>query len=223
MMAATAIPIPAPSTGQLLSPPSPPSSLLSSSSRSSSSLLFPSNASPQNICKSTPLAQSFSPPTKPSTHPLVLLNPYYSPSSISPEQLPPSPTDSDILSPAVVVPDPNMSCIRIEPFVHTTKNIGGLFIRQSDARRLGLEPATDSADTIYGTLTQFSPVVALVFGRRAVINSVYELPAAFGGTPYEQGIVGIDTLCTHLGLDVAVDRGMVYLQDGEASPYDHLV
>ncbi|KND04889.1 uncharacterized protein SPPG_00586 [Spizellomyces punctatus DAOM BR117] len=168
---------------------------------------FPLKASPS----ASPLALSFLPPTRPSSHPLILLNPYTSRKNIT------AIIDEAQLSPPS--DDVHVPMTKIEPFVHT-RQVGGVFVRGIDAGELGLAPLGE-ADTCYGRVQRYSSVVAIVFGRQAVIENVYELPAAFKNTQYAEGVIGMDTLWS-LGLNVAVDRGMVYLQDPELSQYvDH--
>ncbi|KAI8917710.1 hypothetical protein PhCBS80983_g05051 [Powellomyces hirtus] len=183
---------------------------------SQSNLFFPQSAASNKGSKSqpTPFALSFLPPTKPSSHPLILLNPDAAHQAIPMGILS---SDESHLSPPAH--DVQVPIVKIEPFVHM-RNVGGVFLRPADADDLSLAPMGE-ADTVYGPVQRYSSVQAIIFGRETSIENVFELPAAFNNTQYSEGIIGIDTLRS-LGLSVAVDRGMVYLQDPELSEYsDH--
>ncbi|KAI9015026.1 hypothetical protein BC832DRAFT_537431 [Gaertneriomyces semiglobifer] len=102
--------------------------------------------------------------------------------------------------------------IQIEPYVQM-KPMGGVFVRAEDADALGLV-LMGEADTGYGPVQRYSPVVCMIFGRQNLIQDVFELPSAFGSTQYQYGIIGTDVL-NSLGVSVLMDRGMVFLQDPE--------
>ncbi|KAJ3033182.1 hypothetical protein HDV00_006680 [Rhizophlyctis rosea] len=116
-----------------------------------------------------------------------------------------SPLDKDTELP-ILAPNPhrpsrtpttnNVSAITIQPYIAQTR-LGGIFIREDDAQKLGLKRVGE-AETYYG--------------------NVYALPRAFEGTKYHDGVTGVDMLL-ELGFSVGVDRGMVYLTDPEWSAY----
>ncbi|KAJ3021229.1 hypothetical protein HKX48_008934 [Thoreauomyces humboldtii] len=197
------------------------------SSSSSSNLFFPQSAAARGVVgqksKRTPLALSFLPPTLPNRHPLILVNPgaTHNGSSRNGRQsharLIPIIVDDRVQN-SPPATDVELSVLRIDPFVHMG-DVGGIFLRPEDAEALNLAPMGE-ADTVYGSVQRYSPVVAIIFGREGTISNVYELPAAFKNTQYSEGVVG-SSCFRSLGLNVAVDRGMIYLQDPELSQYSN--
>ncbi|KAJ3078432.1 hypothetical protein HK102_004516 [Quaeritorhiza haematococci] len=153
---------------------------------------------------------SFTPPTRPLTHPFLLMNPFTATTSSAPA------TTRGTARPTI---DDDTECIMIEPHIHFSKSFGGLFVRADDAEERLKLSRIGFADTCYGEVVRYSPLVIRVFNQSTVVENVYQLPKAFQETSqYGGGIVGIDTLW-QLGLSVAFDRGMVYLRDPEGNPY----
>ncbi|KAI8811939.1 hypothetical protein BJ742DRAFT_107078 [Cladochytrium replicatum] len=137
---------------------------------------------------------SFHMPTKLHSHPIVLVNKLSLPTSSG-----------------------HSRAIMMEPYVHNDRSIGGIFVRSDHARRIGLS-VVGEADTIYGSLTQYSPVDIVLFSRHASVSSVFELPHQFAGTKYADGVVGIETFWA-LGVNLVLDRGMIFIEDPENSGY----
>ncbi|KAI8622544.1 hypothetical protein BC830DRAFT_1088731 [Chytriomyces sp. MP71] len=127
-------------------------------------------------------------PTKPACHPFLLIK-----------------TD------AVNGEVRDCDCIRTELFVHTDKTLDGLFVNARDATFLGLE-AVGTAETPFGLVVRLSSlhISFLSHSHSMPIANIYQLPPAFEGTIYGDGIVGISVLFS-LGVSVAFDRGFVYL------------
>ncbi|KAI8811468.1 hypothetical protein BJ742DRAFT_736789 [Cladochytrium replicatum] len=107
--------------------------------------------------------------------------------------------------------------IMIEPYVHNQRSIGGIFVRQDHACRIGLS-VVGEGETIYGSLTKYSPVDIVLFSRHATVTNVFELPHQFAGTKYAEGVVGIETFWA-LGVNLVLDRGMIFIEDPEKSGY----
>ncbi|KAI9209670.1 uncharacterized protein BJ171DRAFT_470625 [Polychytrium aggregatum] len=146
---------------------------------------------------------------RPNTHPVVL-------AKASKAVLPDNPAAAPVFLPTSTPPvSPAAPQLTINPFVHASKSVGGLFIREDDAVILGLEPV-GSHESCYGTVTRYSPVLLSVFSHYQIVNNVFALPKPFDNTEYHDGIMGKDLLLA-LGFNVAVDRGVIYLQD----PDDH--
>ncbi|KAJ3267449.1 hypothetical protein HK104_005885 [Borealophlyctis nickersoniae] len=186
-------------------------------------------SSPWPIPVATPdfFSLSFSPPTRPSCHPLILINPETATTTTTPASGLPTPPISPAAEAGVTadacVPEMKdegvTGMVQIEPFIQNQR-LGGLFVRKEDAEKLGLK-CIGVAETCYGMVQRYSPVTAQVFFRRKLIENVYQLPAAFANTKYHDGVTGIDTLHS-LGFSVLVDRGMVYLQDPELTQYQRV-
>ncbi|KAJ3045629.1 hypothetical protein HK097_001138 [Rhizophlyctis rosea] len=193
------------------------------------------------------MALSFLPPTKPSCHPLTLLNTHGADTAshhplvaaVSASAVFPTPPISPaaekplnaLLEKAVVEGGDGM----LAPVARNgaggggvgtaitiepfiqQTRLGGIFVREEDAVKLGLKRVGD-CETYYGTCTRFTPVTVVIFNHHRLIQNVFALPTAFENTKYHDGVCGIDTLL-ELGFSVMVDRGMVYLTDPENSEY----
>ncbi|KAJ3092017.1 hypothetical protein HDU96_002859 [Phlyctochytrium bullatum] len=145
-------------------------------------------------------------PSRTSAHPFILANPRHSahpPTSVystSPSR-PPPPVDAE--------EEPTHPSVEVELFIHTDKSVDSLFIRTVDAETLELE-VVGEADTCYGHVRRFSAVTVRALSHIILVSDVYELPSAFAGTKFEEGVIGIP-LVWSLGATVLFDRGWVYL------------
>ncbi|KAJ3213619.1 hypothetical protein HDU67_002670 [Dinochytrium kinnereticum] len=140
-------------------------------------------------------------PTRTSAHPFIIINPDHGEAPTAVFSSSPS-TACSVLSEVRPTVEPEL-------FIHTDKSVDSLFIRRSDAVALGLRELGEE-DTCYSVVQRFSPVIVVALSQSILVNDVFELPAAFSGTRYEEGVIGIPLLW-NLGVTVAIDRGMVYL------------
>ncbi|KAJ3106214.1 hypothetical protein HDU97_006847 [Phlyctochytrium planicorne] len=140
-------------------------------------------------------------PTRTSAHPFILINPDHGDAPHSVFSSSPS-TASTILQ-------KTRPAVERELFIHTDKSVDSLFIRREDADALGLKVLGEE-DTCYSVVNRFTPVLLVALSQSIIVTDVFELPAAFHGTRYEEGVIGIPLLWK-LGVTVAIDRGMVYL------------
>ncbi|KAJ3312517.1 hypothetical protein HDU76_002872 [Blyttiomyces sp. JEL0837] len=99
--------------------------------------------------------------------------------------------------------------VETEIFIQSNKSVDGLFIRRSDAKALGLVELGE-AETCYGSVIRYSPVLMVAVSRPLLVDSVFELPQPFEGTEYGGGVADLRLLFS-LGVSVAFDRGMIYL------------
>ncbi|KAI8852948.1 hypothetical protein BC829DRAFT_383343 [Chytridium lagenaria] len=140
-------------------------------------------------------------PTRTSAHHFILINPEHGEAPAAVFSSSPA-TASTVLSTM-------RPTVEAEFFIHTDKSVDSLFIRRSDAELLGLQLLGEE-DTCYSVVNRYSPVILVALSQSMLVRDVYELPAAFAGTRYEEGVIGIPLLW-NLGVTVAIDRGMVYL------------
>ncbi|KAJ3411324.1 hypothetical protein HDV05_002388 [Chytridiales sp. JEL 0842] len=99
-------------------------------------------------------------------------------------------------------------------YVHLNKSLQGLYIKHEHAEMLGLNLLEGLEETMYGDLPRYEPLLLLLSTRAYIVKSVFQLPKAFKGSIYENGIVGL-SLLSDLGVVVGVDRGHILILDSE--------
>ena len=116
--------------------------------------------------------------TRPHTHHFKLAKAASLPSSFS--------SSSSSSSTSLSLDHEQLEFVEAELHINVTQTIDGLFLCKRDAERLGLEICEEQAETAYGTVKRFRPVLITTLHRFStslthLVTCVYSLPLAFEG------------------------------------------